>query len=145
MPNYAPLKIAPYWQMTNENLIELIDLVPEDKLDWTPAPGEWSTRLIATHMILARYHAPIVQGLDGAQMSEVIMDCRTKEGLKKHLASSWQMVAEFLSDESKLDAAHEPLVANALSTTSRKSTTATTSHITGWRMTCTTARRSLAT
>src|SRR2546425_10547777 len=79
MPNYAPLKIAPYWQMTNENLIELIDLVPEDKLDWTPAPGEWSTRLIATHMILARNHAPIVQGRDGAPMSEVIMDCRTKE------------------------------------------------------------------
>ena len=113
MTAYAPLKIAPYWQMTNENLIELIDLIPEEKLDWSPAPGEWSTRVIATHIILARFHEPIVPLRDGAQMSEVIMDCRTKEGIKRRLASSWQMVAEFLSDESKLDAAHEPLVANA--------------------------------
>ena len=111
--NYSPLKIAPYWQMTNDNLIDLMELVPEEKLDWTPAPGEWSTRVILTHIILARYHDQIVPGREGAEISEVVMDCRTKEGLKKHLASSWQMVAEFLSDPAKLDATHEPLTASA--------------------------------
>jgi uncharacterized damage-inducible protein DinB len=42
-------------------------------------------------------------------MSDVVMDCRTREGLKKHLRSSWGMVAAFLSDTKKLDAVHEPL------------------------------------
>ena len=107
--NYPRLNFTPHWQTTNENLIELIDLVPEEQLDWAPAPSEWSTRVIVTHIILARYHDPIVPGRDGAQMSDVVIDCRTKEGLKRHLRSSWEMVASFLSDADKLDAVHEPL------------------------------------
>lgn len=106
---YQRLNFAPHWQMTNDNLIELIDLVPEEKLDWSPAPTEWSIRVIGTHIVLARYHDPIVPGPNGAQMSDVVVDCRTKEGLKKHLRSSWKMVAEFLTDAEKLDAVHEPL------------------------------------
>ncbi len=111
--SYQRLNFAPYWQMTNSNLIELIDLVPEEKLDWSPAPIEWSIRVIVTHLILARYHHPIVPTQDGAQMSDVVMDCRTKEGLKRHLRSSWDMVAAFLCEPAKLDAVHEPLTANA--------------------------------
>jgi len=111
--NYQRLNFAPYWQMTNENLIELIDLVPEEKLDWSPAPTEWSIKLITTHIILARYHYPIVPSEGGPQVQEVVMDCRTKEGLKKHLGLSWDMVAAFLSDEEKLNAVQEPLTANA--------------------------------
>jgi len=107
--NYPRLNFAPHWQTTNENLIELIDLVPDEQLDWAPAPSEWSTRVIVTHIILARYHNPIVPGRDGAQMSDVVIDCRTKEGLKRHLRSSWEMVGSFLSDADKLDAVHEPL------------------------------------
>ena len=107
--NYQRLNVAPYWEMNNDNLIELVDLIPEDKLDWSPGPGEWSTRVIVTHIILARYHNPIVPGRDAAQLSDVVMDCRTKEGLKRHLRSSWGMVAAFLSDAAQLDAVHEPL------------------------------------
>ena len=111
--NYAPLNIGPYWHMTNDNLIELVDLVPEEKLDWAPAPTEWSIKLITTHMILARYHYPIEPPEGGPRVQDVVMDCRTKEGLKKHLRLSWEMVAAFLTDPVKLDAVHEPLTANA--------------------------------
>jgi uncharacterized damage-inducible protein DinB len=111
--NFQRLNFAPYWQMTNDNLMELIDLFPDDKLDWTPAPGEWSARVIITHIILARHHGPIVPALDGAGMQEVVLDCRTRDGIKKQLRSSWEMVAAFLSDAEKLDAEHEPLTANA--------------------------------
>ena len=106
---YPRLNFAPYWRMTNDNLIELIDLVPEGKLDWSPAPTEWSIRVIVTHIILARYHHPIVPPEGGPQVQDVVMDCRTKEGLKKHIRSSWGMVAAFLSDPEKLDAVHESL------------------------------------
>jgi len=107
--SYQRLNFAPYWEMTNDNLIELVDLLPEEKLDWAPEPTEWSTRVIVTHIILARYHNPIVPGREGAQMSDVVMDCRTKEGIKKHLRSSWEMVAAFLSNPELLDSRHEPL------------------------------------
>src|SRR5688572_2165340 len=104
--SYQRLNFAPHWEMTNDNLVELIELVPEDKLDWSPAPSEWSMRVIVTHIILARYHDPIVPRPSGSQLSDVVMDCRTKEGLVKHLRSSWEMVAAFLSDPEKLDAVH---------------------------------------
>lgn len=63
--NYARLNFGPYWQMNNENLIALIDLVPEEELDWSPAPTEWSIRRITAHIILARYHYPIVPSEGG--------------------------------------------------------------------------------
>lgn len=110
---YAPLKIARYWLMTNDNLAELIDLVPEEKLDWSPAANEWSIRVIVTHMILARYHDPIVPGQDTPDIQAVVLNCRTKDGLKRQLRASWEMVAAFLSDPARLDTVHEPLTANA--------------------------------
>jgi hypothetical protein len=110
---FQRLNFGPYWEMNNDNLIELIGLAPEEKLDWSPAPTEWSIKTIATHIILARHHDPIVPRPEGAQMSDIVMDCRSKEGIQKHLRSSWKMVAEFLSDAEKLDARHQPLTANA--------------------------------
>jgi len=106
--NYARLNFGPYWQMNNENLIELIDLVPEEKLDWSPAPNEWSIKLITTHIILARSHHVIVPSTDVDHVSNVILDCRTKEGLKRQLALSWDMMRAFLSDGEKLDALWQP-------------------------------------
>ncbi len=111
--DYPRLNFAPHWQMTNENLVELIDLIPQDKLDWSPAPSEWSTRVIVTHIILARYHNPIVPAPGGAQVSDIVLECRTKEGLLRHLRSSWEMVAAFLSDPAKLDTVQEPLTGGA--------------------------------
>lgn len=110
---YPRLNFAPHWQMTNENLIDLIDLISEEQLDWSPAPTEWSIRVIVTHMILARYHNPIVPAPGGQQASDVVLECRTKGGLMRRLRSSWEMVVAFLSDPAKLDAVYEPLTAGA--------------------------------
>jgi uncharacterized damage-inducible protein DinB len=113
MTKYARLNFGPYWQMTNENLIELIDLVPDEELEWSPAPEEWTIKRIALHIILARYHYPIEPQEGGPGIQEVVLECQTKEGLKKHFGISWEMVARLISDESKLDARQEPLTANA--------------------------------
>lgn len=106
--SYPRLNFAPHWQMTNDNLVELIDLVPEDQLDWSPAPGEWSIRVIVTHIILARLHHVIAPERDGPQFSEIVTDCRSKDGLKRQLRSSWDVIAAFLCDSEKLDAVHGP-------------------------------------
>ena len=106
---YPRLDFAPHWKAMNENLIDLIDLVPEGKLDWSPEPAEWSIKLITVHIILARWHHIIAPQPDGAQVAqEVIANCRTKEGLKHQLHLSWDVLEAFLSDQATLDAVHGP-------------------------------------
>ena len=78
-------------------------------ISWTGLRPRASIRVIVTHIFLARYHYPIVPGPDGVQMSDVVSECRTKEGLRWYLRSSWEMVAAFPSDAEKLDAVHAPV------------------------------------
>jgi uncharacterized damage-inducible protein DinB len=110
---YPRLNITPHWATTNWNLVEIIGLVPEDKLDWTPAPSEWSIRVIVVHMVLARYHGVTAEGAPPDYMARVVAAGRTKAGLQEQMAESWQMLERFLSDEAKLDAVYAPLTANA--------------------------------
>ncbi len=91
----------------NSNLIDIVGLVPEDKLDWTPAPTEWSIRVIVVHIILARHHHVAAQGAPPDFISTVIQESRTREGLQRHLASSWDLLDSLLSDEAKLNATYE--------------------------------------
>ena len=106
---YPRLAIVRHWSTMNDHLIELVDLIPDEKLDWSPREGEWGLRLVLQHLILARYHGPIMDGHDdGAEMSAAVADTRTKEGIKKQLRHSWGILAEFLSDAKRLDAQCEP-------------------------------------
>lgn len=93
----------------NENLIELVDLIPDDKLDWSPNAGEWSFQLILTHIILARYHGPIMTAYDAARMPTVPLATKTKDGIKEQLRTSWGMLDNFLAEPDKLDATYEPM------------------------------------
>jgi len=47
-------------------------------------------------------------GPDEPQISDIVADCRSKDGLKRHLRSSWGVIAALLSDPEKLDALHGP-------------------------------------
>jgi uncharacterized damage-inducible protein DinB len=105
---FQPLNFAPHWQTMNENLIELIDLVPDDKLDWSPREGEWAIKTILVHIILARYHHVLIDGVDGATVSEIVASAGTKVGLQKALASSWEGIARFISDPAKLNTVYAP-------------------------------------
>ena len=107
--SFARLDFAPGWQTTNENLIELVDLFTDETIDWTPREGEWSARLILSHIIGARYNGPIPTSQDIAhyQDGSLYANCRTREGIKQEFRISWEMLAHFLSDEAKLDAVYK--------------------------------------
>lgn len=106
---YARLDIARHWATMNDHLIELIDLIPDDKLGWSPREGEWDFQRILQHLVLARYHGPIMDGLDeGATLSAAVAGTQTKEGIKDQLGRSWEILAEFISDKVRLDAEYEP-------------------------------------
>jgi hypothetical protein len=105
---YARLNFGPHWEMNNANLIDLIDLVPDDKLDWSPAPGEWSIKVITTHIILARSRHIVDPGANAARISATVADCQTKDGLQRQLRVSWETVASLLKDQARLDALYGP-------------------------------------
>lgn len=100
------LDFGPGWKVTNENLIELVELFV-DQLDWSPRPGEWSARAIYVHLIAARYVAPIVSGDDLAHLPDIGAACRSPEGIQAELARSWSMLARFLSDKARLEALYD--------------------------------------
>lgn len=104
---YARLDFGPGWEATNDNLIELVDLFDGDRLDWFPRAGEWSARVIYTHLIAARYHGPIPDPDDLAHFETLFGNCATPLGIQDELRRSWAMVAEFLSNEARLDATYQ--------------------------------------
>ena len=107
--DYARLDMARHWATRNDHLIELVDLIPDDKLQWSPREGEWGFRRVLQHLVMARYHGPIMDGRDeGAELSAAVAGTQTREGIKEQLRHSWEVVAAFLSDAERLDAEYEP-------------------------------------
>jgi hypothetical protein len=91
----------------NSNLIDIVGLIPEDKLDWAPAPSEWSIRVIVVHIILARYHHITSEGVPD-NLSRVLDRAKTRTGLQEELATSWDILDAFLSSEDTLGSVYNP-------------------------------------
>src|SRR5581483_10788414 len=49
-----PLDIVPYWREIHEHVLHILDIIPEDKLNWTPKPELWNSRGILIHIADAR-------------------------------------------------------------------------------------------
>src|SRR5437899_12620380 len=56
---YERLDWGAHWRTMNENLIELVDLLPEEKLDWVPREAEWAAPTIFAHIAMARHMGPL--------------------------------------------------------------------------------------
>jgi uncharacterized damage-inducible protein DinB len=91
----------------NENLIELVDLLPEEKLDWVPREAEWAAPTIFAHIAMARHMGPLGTPDAMARIGQLPMNCRTKDGIKEELGRSWELIERFLSDPEKLNATYE--------------------------------------
>ena len=99
---YPPLDITPMWARVNEELIELLGLLPDDKLDWSPQPGRWNARGILLHICIGRHGMMQVLVQDGRQSPDVLREGQTRDGLKKQLRLSWERMQPFLSDGDQL-------------------------------------------
>lgn len=105
---YPRLDVTPHWADLNQHLIETIDVIPEEKLDWSPDPGEWNFRGIYLHIAGARLHWLANAVHDGEPLPDIVRQGQTAEGLKAVLRDSWERTLHFLSDERKLDASYSP-------------------------------------
>ena len=108
--SWPPVAIAVHWRDLNEHLIELVDLVPEGRLDWSPLPSEWGSRQLFLHIASARHHWLNESIRDGASVDDLERSelGASREALKGHLRSSWDRLADFLTSSELLEARYEP-------------------------------------
>ena len=107
-PSYPSLNITPLWSHVNNDLVDLLAALPEDKLEWSPEPRLWNAKGVLLHIIIGRYGmmAAVVQ--DGLPVPDILRDGQTGAGLQELLRSSWQRMQPFLADPAQLDRAYGP-------------------------------------
>jgi uncharacterized damage-inducible protein DinB len=106
---YPALNITPLWALVNEDLIALLDLIPEDKLDWSPSPELWNFKGILLHICMGRHGLMIFIVKDGKESPDVLKEGQTKAGLREQLQLSWERIRPLLTDASLLDKTYEAM------------------------------------
>ncbi|MEX2224839.1 MAG: DinB family protein [Dehalococcoidia bacterium] len=102
MPVYPPLAITRYWERLNDGLIALAGMVPDDKWNWSPAPGEWNFRGVFLHIAGSRHHWMENAIRDGQGTPDFIRNGQSPDGLKEQLALSWSRQMGLLGDATAL-------------------------------------------
>jgi uncharacterized damage-inducible protein DinB len=103
---YGRIDLAPTWARFNEELIRLVDYVPEDKINWSPKPELWNFRGILLHIAGAR--DGWLEGMgDGIEAPNVYQTVRSTDEIKAAFARTWDRLAATLADQERLDAAYE--------------------------------------
>lgn len=115
------MDIVPIWRRLNEMLIELVGLVPDDRLDWSPKPELWGFRRILLHLADARQEwmvrafndgEPGIPGLatHGAEGARRRNDAAGAEDaraeIQEALRLTWERVARTVGDQVRLDATY---------------------------------------
>ena len=101
---YPRIDITPVWARFNDDLIRLVDYVPDDKLDWLPAPGLWNTRDVLLHIANAR-DIWLTRMNDGVEAPAIDADSITKSGVQSAYRRTWARLEAVLndSDTARLD------------------------------------------
>jgi uncharacterized damage-inducible protein DinB len=99
---FAPLDITAYWALVNDDLIEAIDRLSEEQLNWSPRPELWNFKGILLHVAFGRHSMLAGAVQDGLETPDVLRLGQTKDGLKEQLRVSWQRMGPFLCDPEAL-------------------------------------------
>ena len=101
------IDVSERWGTLNDGLIALVDVIPDDKFDWSPREELWDLRYILAHVCLTRHDwmgNTISQKISNDDMWAAV---QTNDGLKEQLRKSWARVERFLSDQANLDRVFE--------------------------------------
>jgi uncharacterized damage-inducible protein DinB len=101
--SFARLDMAPVWKRFNDELIRLVEYVPDDKMNWSPKPELWNFRGLLLHIASARENwlGGLVR-LEGEGI-DVYGTVRSKEQIQDAFRRTWLRVETFLTDQAKLD------------------------------------------
>jgi uncharacterized damage-inducible protein DinB len=104
---FPKLDITPYWDSVQEDLLRIVDLIPQDKMNWSPKPELWNSQGILIHVSDARDQWMTRDVQDGEEYRNIWTTARTKDDLKRELVRSYERMRRFLANQSQLDAAHQ--------------------------------------
>jgi len=107
---FAPLDITSLWASINDELIELVDLIAEERMNWSPEPKRWNFRGLFLHILAGRHGmmAAIVQ--DGLDTPDTLREVQTQRGIKEQLGLSWERMVPFLSDTTALARTYDAMI-----------------------------------
>ena len=102
-----PLAISEHWRGVQDDLLHIVDLIPEDRLNWTPQEKLWNSRGILIHVSDARDSWLANRVVDGDPYPNIWTTARTKDDLKRELARTFERLQRFLANKAQLDAEYE--------------------------------------
>jgi uncharacterized damage-inducible protein DinB len=104
--DFPPIDISPHWVTVHEHLLHIVDLIPDDKLDWTPKPELWNSRGILIHISDARDRWLADRVRDGDPYPNIWATARTRDDLSRELIRTFSRLQRFLSNATQLDASY---------------------------------------
>jgi uncharacterized damage-inducible protein DinB len=106
MSSAPALAITSYWQSIQDNLLQIVDLIPEDKLNWSPREDLWNSRGILIHVSDARDRW-LADGAgrvnDGDPYPNIWATARTSADLRRELERTFVRLQRFLANQAQLD------------------------------------------
>jgi uncharacterized damage-inducible protein DinB len=107
--NLPRVDILPHWATVHEHLLHIVDIIPEDKLNWTPKAELWNSRGILIHVADARdgWMGGESHGVvDGGGHPNIWLTARTKADIRREMERTFERVMRFMRDPQKLDGSY---------------------------------------
>jgi uncharacterized damage-inducible protein DinB len=103
---FPRVDIAPTWARFNDELIRLVEYVPDDNINWSPKPELWNFRGILIHIAATRDHWLGAVVKDDIDAPDVYRTVRSKAEIQQAYRRTWERLQAFLLDEKKLNATY---------------------------------------
>jgi uncharacterized damage-inducible protein DinB len=101
----ARLDIVPIWRAVNDMLIQLVDAVPDDRMDWSPKPELWSAQRLFVHLCDAREEW-MTRAINDGEANTGFKDVHDKAQIKDALRRTWERVERTVTDQARMDATY---------------------------------------
>ena len=102
----ARLDIVPSWRRLNGMLIDLLEFVPDEQMDWSPKPELWSFRHLFQHICEAREQWMNRAIVDGARDIGIYANVHARGQLRDALERTWTRIERVFTDQARLDATY---------------------------------------
>ena len=102
----ARLDIVPIWKRLNEQLVGLVDEIPDDRFDWSPKPELWTFRHLFQHLAEAREQWMVRAIDDGEPNIDVYKNVHSKEQIRDALRRTWERMERTVTNQAKMDATY---------------------------------------
>lgn len=100
------LDIVAQWGRLNSGLIELLDAIPDERMDWSPQPYLWTFRHLFQHVAEAREQWMVRAINDGEPDIDVYKNVYSRDEIREAMRATWDRIERVFTDEARLDATY---------------------------------------